>query len=521
MTTMFMAGAAPLSYLDKQGEPQGIGKAVMDLIEERTGLQFTYLIAHTVEEYFSGEAQIGVGVTPPYAPDWIVTTTPYLVSETIIVAHEELNIAHLEGKTYALLKGGTPPVGIDEDLVKYYNTREATIDAIERKEADYTYGNAYSVAYYMLKNGYENIVMIPQKMESRSYAIGMLKEDPMLFSIIEKAISSIDEATLQTLILSVSSHIERKITPTMIFQQYGAPIIIVVLLIIIALIGGIVVIVHINRELHNQNKRIIALGDLSNEYFFEFFIQDESFSCSRRCRALFDSEESFLQAKKRIMDEIRNPSETTSDKILTLRTAQKADREFKVVTTNILKSRGKQLSITGKLVDVSDQMQEKRRLLKQLQYDGLTALYNHKTVKDLILERLNTKNKEAVDALYIVDVDKFKAINDTHGHLFGDEILQCVAKGLLETFRTRDIIGRIGGDEFCAYIHDIPSPNYVAERCKLLSEHIGQTYKGVSVSVSIGATVAKERDSYESLFKRADDALYQAKSKKEPCFIDL
>ena len=73
-----------------------------------------------------------------------------------------------------------------------------------------------------------------------------------------------------------------------------------------------------------------------------------------------------------------------------------------------------------------------------------------------------------MDAFVLIDSDDFKDINDTHGHLVGDQALKQIAR-VKQTFRKTDIIGRIGGDEFCLYLQDFPSIDYVKDKCQQLN----------------------------------------------------
>ncbi|NMA04324.1 MAG: GGDEF domain-containing protein [Clostridiales bacterium] len=117
-----------------------------------------------------------------------------------------------------------------------------------------------------------------------------------------------------------------------------------------------------------------------------------------------------------------------------------------------------------------------------------------------------------MDSLIIIDCDNFKDINDNYGHLKGDLALENISKGLRLTFRQTDIVGRIGGDEFCVYMHDIPSVDFVYSKCRQLVHNIQELNKEFQINVSIGIAILKKQSTYENLFKQADDALYRAKT---------
>ena len=123
------------------------------------------------------------------------------------------------------------------------------MDAVESGKADYGYGNAYSVAFYTLQNGYRNIITVPGKIETRAYCIAFRSNDEMLLSIINKAISSIDESHMHTLILNEATRIERKITVPMIMDAYGKQILGAAFIIIAVLLISIVRVVRAKKKL--------------------------------------------------------------------------------------------------------------------------------------------------------------------------------------------------------------------------------------------------------------------------------
>ncbi len=126
----------------------------------------------------------------------------------------------------------------------------------------------------------------------------------------------------------------------------------------------------------------------------------------------------------------------------------------------------------------------------------------------------STRYGEAL-ALLMLDVDDFKAINDTHGHAVGDEVLKALVLTSQNALRTPDVFGRIGGEEFAALlVHTGPEDaKRIAERLRTALAGL-QTPVGtviVRFTVSIGLAVFAPGDSVDDLFKRADDALYSAK----------
>jgi len=162
---------------------------------------------------------------------------------------------------------------------------------------------------------------------------------------------------------------------------------------------------------------------------------------------------------------------------------------------------------------------EKNRELHQLSItDSLTGIFNRKHVMDLFdMEFIRTQRYGTPFSVLIADLDHFKAVNDTYGHLAGDSVLRSIAKAMVESVRACDHIGRYGGEEFVVVLPNtgIDGAMDMAERIRrkirlVTFNNDGQEF---SMTLSIGLAVCHDDDnSVEAILKRADDALYRAKA---------
>lgn len=170
---------------------------------------------------------------------------------------------------------------------------------------------------------------------------------------------------------------------------------------------------------------------------------------------------------------------------------------------------------TARVVD--DQVSAEQQLEHRARTDGLTELLNRKEVLSRI-EALSEHSRRKGHELAILfcDLDRFKAINDNHGHTAGDEVLRAMASRLREALRTSDdLAARIGGDELLVVLHgvqDIANAAEIAEKLRCAAAEPIETSAGkVGATLSIGVTLARAGESTETLVSRADAAMYHAK----------
>lgn len=156
----------------------------------------------------------------------------------------------------------------------------------------------------------------------------------------------------------------------------------------------------------------------------------------------------------------------------------------------------------------------KHNLIKAGSMDILTGVFNKGTAEKRIIEYLEERSLDTTFALFIIDLDDFKKVNDKLGHQTGDTILSSMGNILKYTFRSTDIVGRVGGDEFMILVDDVKDVHIIEKKCEKIIEELSKidVEDGWSFSCSIGVyIVGKERAEFEEIYKLADDTLYEAK----------
>jgi diguanylate cyclase (GGDEF)-like protein/PAS domain S-box-containing protein len=179
-------------------------------------------------------------------------------------------------------------------------------------------------------------------------------------------------------------------------------------------------------------------------------------------------------------------------------------------------------NITGAVelfTDISNQMEmmkELEILKKEVLVDSLTMVGNRKYADMVLAKRMEFWNTQDVSfAVYFVDIDFFKNVNDTYGHNFGDDVLKMVAKSLEAALRPFDAIIRWGGEEFLVVTPNVSAETAteIGERMRMMVEKswrdVGE--EKVGVTVSIGCSCVQSEDTVIKIVDRADKAMYESK----------
>jgi diguanylate cyclase (GGDEF)-like protein len=192
-------------------------------------------------------------------------------------------------------------------------------------------------------------------------------------------------------------------------------------------------------------------------------------------------------------------------------------RWYNVTATRLTdKGDGKALTI-GTVEDIDEREKERLVLYERATTDSLTGLCNRAETEKTINLRLTNLEENEHSAFALIDLDDFKNINDEFGHDFGDKALTFFSDKLRATFRFGDVIGRLGGDEFVVYMTLTSDRKVVEQRLQELMEGLKMPKgkDGASapkISCSAGFCMASKGDTFEILYKRADNALYESKT---------
>lgn len=172
--------------------------------------------------------------------------------------------------------------------------------------------------------------------------------------------------------------------------------------------------------------------------------------------------------------------------------------------------------------EIVSQDQKIKEIKKKNQTDPLTGLYTREyfiQTVEILLHQNKQKSINGISALFLLDLDHFKQINDTLGHIMGDQVLHEAGALLKAITRKEDVCGRLGGDEFVLYIQNASDMKAIIKCAEKINAALSMTYGGeekkVTVTASIGVAVTRNDSDFRELYERADRALYQVKEEKK------
>ena len=189
---------------------------------------------------------------------------------------------------------------------------------------------------------------------------------------------------------------------------------------------------------------------------------------------------------------------------------------------NNLQSMMNKMDLENALYEQHIILQRNEELLRSNKLDPFTEVLNKTAFRNHVLEAIRGKRADEKGTFFILDIDNFKIINDTCGHLVGDQVIMKVAANLQNNLREEDLVGRIGGDEFCMYLNHISCIEDIEKNALRIIDNIrnlniSKLQKQLTVSMEIWI-VDIEKD-FEDIFMKSDHALYEAKANGRDQFV--
>ncbi|MDO4547754.1 MAG: GGDEF domain-containing protein [Clostridia bacterium] len=519
-------GAAPIVTLTEDGDYAGIAKSVTNRIGQILGVEFVMsLTARSSRELAamvqSGDADV-VMIPKIYAqnlfPD-VPLTDPFLTAHTILFYHKEVNPNDLDGRKCAVVVGSGIPQGVAEEDVIYCETRLESVQLVENGIADFGYGNEFSLAYYVGYYEFKNISTVPIRTDTRQYLYGIVNGEPLLLSAINKAIAIIDAQQMQSIILENSVLPEQPITLSDIIESFAIQISTILAIFVLCVTVIALYIFRTNRRLKFQNLLMVTTAEVSGDLLFNYNVNTGQLMLSKQFRDEFGINPRSSYSKSDLSGLI--DIDGVIGRGLAIDEVSLPDgRYYKAIYAYIRTKEHDPIYLIGKLIDISAERARLEALTDKAKRDGLTNLLNAAECKRMSQDNLSALPAGRRDALIILDIDDFKSINDNYGHYTGDQVLIKAAGILSSCFRSGDVVGRLGGDEFMVYLKDVDG-DALEKKCERLVEEMNFPIMETSarISISLGAYLISAPQSFSQAYKRADEALYRSKREGKNRFV--
>ncbi len=196
---------------------------------------------------------------------------------------------------------------------------------------------------------------------------------------------------------------------------------------------------------------------------------------------------------------------------------------YRFTGTTVRDENGRLLRLVGNLLNVEDDVNKQELLKQKAEIDPLSGLLNKGAFTNYVTHLLEESNPDSnLYAFYIIDLDNFKKVNDTLGHMVGDRVISEVAQKLCTVFSENDYVGRIGGDEFTAFLRLSGEGIQIGQKiihskakalCAIINEIYSDGKNEVNITASIGVAIyPKDGMTFQELYKKADGVLYQSKN---------
>lgn len=284
-------------------------------------------------------------------------------------------------------------------------------------------------------------------------------------------------------------------------------------------------------DLSLQSKMLEDISHLSTTGGWELDISTMHLTWSKETYSIFDLPETFepsIETATSFFTDESKPIITEAVK-QAIENGIPYDLELSLTTANgrliwvraqceVVYQKGIKQSLIGAIQNITERKKTDDKILHLAMADSLTGLANRTQFNQRFEQSIKLANRENKSlALMMIDLDKFKAVNDTFGHPIGDELLQSVAAVFNDNARETDVIARLGGDEFAILVVHPDKKENVGNYAQRIINALAQTFtikgKEINIGSSIGISISPpDACEQEAMLKKADIALYKSKS---------
>ena len=524
-----------VTYENGTKEFKGLSSVMCKAIEDSTRLEFEYIAYSNTETMVKAlkdgkiDLAAGFGNDEKYTND-VRLSKDYLEFSNVILKSDSIDINKLSGSRQAYVKGEETNIKVVNDSKMVgFDSYPKLIAAIEKKQADFAVLNYYSANYYVKDGEYSEVALIPLT-EKTKYGFAFSRDvDTRLVSICNKCIYSIPEESIQMTLMQHMDTQPKKVTLKRFIESNPLGVSIFCMLLLIFILGVFSFIrqeKERNEKKHEiDTKRYEILSQLTDEYVFEYdfktdnihfdekFAEKFAFGNNLTVSEVHTDNEALIKflwefEKTKVKDSVNSEPFELVDNL-------NQKQWYRMIAYRIIGDKLKPQHVIGKLMNVQQVVEEKQRIQEEADRDALTALYNRTGFEKRLSELMEKYPQQTPVAFAVLDIDDFKAVNDSLGHVGGDEALKRLASKLLKISSEKVITARYGGDEFMMCMFDVTREKAEDTFKRLVNEMDSyMPFQGNSqkISISLGGVYVKEILPLTLLFVEADKVLYCVKT---------
>jgi diguanylate cyclase (GGDEF)-like protein/PAS domain S-box-containing protein len=575
----FDGSLPPYSFLNDAGQPEGIAIEVMNILSKRLGIKFETYPQTTWNKLYEAAAARKVDVVATMVnradrKQWFIFTQPYLLKSLVIMTKRDntliKNRSDLAGKKVALVKGYQFVDRIIKEfpsLTPYFvSSMLDELKAVSAEKADAAVTFMATANYLQTKHLLTDLKIAAfydsdNINENINESIAVRNDWPILADILQKGLSSISEEEMQNIHAKWVPGNKPSVDYTLIWGIVaGFVAIFIVLLLWIARVRRQNKKIKLSRaEVQTTNKILLELKEdlerlvvkrtaelnsseqkfrslvenLQNEYFFYQRDYEGAFTyiSPSITHILGYSPDEFKAHYHEYLTD--NPINLkiaehakpcaqgleNSPYQLEIYSAYKDIHWLEVTDTPVYDEANNFIGVDGIVHDITSRKQADDRLLWLSHYDELTGLANRRLFADQLHNAINMAHRTNQSvALFYLDLDRFKYVNDTMGHATGDEVLKETANRIATTLRDSDMPARLGGDEFALVLPETDADGAAPVAAKILKK-LQEPYVFNEQTFTLGGSIGiavypQDASSAEALVHLADTAMYQAKQGK-------
>lgn len=531
----------PYSYIGNDNKFSGITADYFKLFSQKLDTAFTLVPTKTFQESIQKLESSKCDIIPshvltPATKKQFLHTQAYLTSPRVYVVRGESefirDFREIANKKIGVLKEG----GAKEVLKKLYSNAENIVEftklsdglqGVSSGEIDTFVGFLGTVSHSIQKEGFQDIKIggkLPSDVE-----LGVLvnKEHELLVTIFNKMIETLNEEDRTNIYKKWTSvKYEKGVDYTILWQVLALASIIILLILYrnrsIELLN--IQLIKANKEIDSKRHELSAQQKMVDKYILITTTDLNgiiTYANEAFCRVSGFSQEELIGNKHNILKHRDMPDNVYKKLWNSISAGQSWQGELKnskkdgstlwvtVYIEAIYNSDKEKIGYRAIREDITD----KKKIEELSIRDKLTGLYNRLKIDEILLDEIEKFHTQSVPfSVILLDLDDFKSVNDTYGHDIGDYVLKEISNVVKSSVREKDFVGRWGGEEFVVVCSQtsLEATKIVAETIRRKIQE--KSFKRVGrKTASIGVTEFNETDTFISVFKRVDEALYKAK----------